>query len=118
MVESIKKCFPLRSKMANYSDNFDVEKKSNSFSSDGDFSDHPLLDEESQSRQPRWNDLLQRLRSRTPFIKTSVTTLFFGLSLALLGASFVPGNLDRTCLKKLSGWCKFVWVLSGQTDER
>ena len=87
----------------------DSEDSLQRFSSDDDlFSDQPLLDDESfeAGRYQRIN--FRRLRDRILPWYNIMTILFFGLSLAILGFTFFTGDLDRTCLKRMTGWCKFT----------
>jgi hypothetical protein len=44
-----------------------------------------------------------------------LSVLFFSLSLAILGVAVFGRDLDRACLKKMTGWCKSSDTLRLQT---
>lgn len=79
------------------------------FSSDDDLcSDQPLLDDDLYESGLYQQKTFRRLREYALPSYPILTILLFALSLALLGVTFLTGDLNRACLKRMTGWCKLL----------
>ena len=81
----------------------DESLKQSSFEDDVD-SEQLLLEHELYETAPS-----RRMTHRKyiPPLSTTMTFLFFSLSLGIFVLTFVARDLDRACLKRMTGWCKY-----------
>ena len=88
-------------------DQHDIEAKFDEslkrFSDDDLDSDQPLLEYEFYESGRRQGMTLREYLSP---LSTALTILFFSLSLVILAVAFFARDMDRACLKRLTGWCK------------
>jgi hypothetical protein len=89
-------------------DQLDIEAKCENFlgrtSSEDDLgSDQLLLEHEFYEYIPHRQTTVQKCM---PSLSTTLGVLFFFLSLAILAVAVFGRDLDRACLKRMTGWCK------------
>ena len=81
----------------------DESLKQSSFEDDVD-SEQLLLEHEFYGTAPSRR---MTLRKCIPPLSTTMTFLFLSLSLGIFVLTFVARDLDRACLKRMTGWCKY-----------